>query len=147
MHDKFNAAKFWRSVAITPSCWEWMAARAHNGYGLFRVGPSMRRVHRLSYELHVANPGERCVCHVCDNRLCLNPGHLFLGSQAENLRDMVLKNRQAVGQRVASTKLTAEQVIEIRASPGARRKELAIRYGVSGSTIADIRTRVTWAHI
>ena len=85
--------RFWRSVKKTNTCWLWTASKDTNGYGQFSVKGRDVTVHRFSYELHKGKIpkgswyGTTCVLHKCDNTLCVNPKHLFLGSQQENIKD------------------------------------------------------------
>lgn len=133
--------RFWlrvdRSAGVS-GCWPWTGHRRHGGYGKFTT-PTTTLAHRASWE--IANgpiPDGLHVCHACDNPPCVNPAHLFLGTNADNVADRVAKGRPAFGERWHSSKLTDVQVREIRASTEPIRV-LGPRYGIAFSTIAAIR--------
>ena len=133
------------------SCWPWRGMRDKNGYGRVHIMRTVFRVHRLSYELFYGTPPEgRLVCHSCDNPSCINPSHLFLGSAADNQRDMVEKGRGRTGERNGKAKLVAEEVQQIRALYATgewTQHQLARRFGISQLTVSNIVTRKTWKHI
>ncbi len=150
--------RFWKKVHIgqgkylEDGCWNWTAGTVGKVYGYFNSAGSMHYAHRIAWTL-TKGPipkGEghhgTCVLHKCDNRLCVRPSHLFLGSQADNLRDMAEKGRAAKGSGNGQAKLTEEQVLEIRASSEAQRV-LAARYGVSQTLVSKIRLRKFWKHL
>ena len=126
-------------------CWSWTASSNSTGYGQIAVAGTKFRAHRLAYELH-RGPirAGLLVLHRCDNPLCVNPAHLFLGTNADNMRDMVTKGRGR--KERLERKLTAEQVREIRArfKNGESTNSLAAEFGVSGSNITHITQRRSW---
>lgn len=141
------AARFWAKVSVTPNCWEWSAALDADGYGRVSAGSrgaGMLQAHRASWCLTFGDvPEGQSVLHRCDNRRCVRPGHLFLGTQRENAQDMAQKERGN------TRKLTASEVIQIRfaSSRGESRSALARRYGVGRSNIGSIARRETWQHV
>lgn len=143
--------RFWANVAKTGAndCWQWIGYRVGTGYGAIRAGAKMVRAHRLSYEfVHGPIPAHLCVLHRCDTPSCVNPAHLFLGTQRDNIADEVSKGRQARGERHPFVKLTEQNVREIRRrAPHERYRALAAEFGVSHGTITSIAVRRTWRHI
>ena len=148
-------AEFWERAIPEPNtgCWLWMGDMSSFGYGVARFGSEGRRrvaAHRRAYQFAVGpTPEGLDVCHRCDNRACVNPGHLFLGTRAENLADMVAKGRSARGEKHHAAKLTAKQVQEIRRDMAGSGIPfvLAARFGVSVATIHDIAERRSWPHV
>ena len=151
-----NIANFWAKVGKRgpDDCWLWTHSKS-NGYGRFVLAGKAISAHRASWIIHnggIPN-GEgyhgTCVLHKCDVRNCVNPAHLFLGTQKENIADMVGKKRVAVGGRASRVKLAEEQVAQIlsRHALGDSKKTLAAKYGVNYSAIWKIVNGRNWAHI
>lgn len=143
---------FWSNVAPGKSgdCWEWRGCRDKNGYGLVQYQKRQYRVHRVSYLLHYGEfSGDLLVCHECDNPPCVNPWHLFLGTNAENTADRDRKGRAARGEESNRAKLTEADVLEIRAmaASGSRTKEMTDRFGISYNMIGAIARGDFWKHI
>lgn len=132
---------FRRLVIPEPNsgCWLWLGTSRANGYGQFR----REYAHRAAYRIFRCEPGRKYVLHRCDVRCCVNPDHLFLGTHADNMRDMAQKgrapgNRKTPGHLRPRARLSPEDVATIRASD-AGTVELARRYGVHRQTILRIR--------
>lgn len=135
-------------------CWVWTASRYTAGYGAFFYLGRPTGAHVASWAMaHDPVPEGRWVLHHCDRRSCVRPGHLFLGTQADNMQDMHAKGRGhkdgAKGEANRHAKLTAEQVLEIRHrfDAGERGNSLAAEYGVLFNAISRIVTGATWKHL
>lgn len=149
--------RFWLYVnKCQGGCWEWTGKSCSTGgYGLITSGGKQILLHRLSYELHhpLTNPIDDIklyVLHSCDNRKCVNPSHLSLGTSQDNMNDMVERGRSTIGEKNPQAKLTEQQVIEIRtrhAGIRGQHTQLATEYGVTDRTISDIINRRSWAHL
>lgn len=132
---------------IDSGCWEWTAARHPSGYGAYRLPGKNEYAHRASFRLFRGEiPEGVWVCHTCDNRWCVNPDHLWLGSAADNNRDRQAKGRSVVGSEHVNSKLTESDVYDIREmrSEGKTLQAIADRFGVSLSAIHLIATGKTW---
>lgn len=153
--------RFWKNVQKQESgCWLWTGPEGGRGYGVFWVDGRLVRAHRFSYEHHIGPiPHGLQVCHNCptgDNRLCVNPDHLFVGTQRDNVIDIYAKGRyhrrnptSARGERAGAAKLTDDQVRAIRAAyaAGEYQRVIAARYGVRQGAVWAICARKTWRHI
>jgi hypothetical protein len=148
-------------------CWLWSGHRMRNGYATISVEGYPRLAHRVSWELHRGPiPEGMHVLHACDvncppgdvaYRACVNPDHLFLGTNLENHRDSVAKGREASGERshavkgtaCHSAKLTERDVRDIRrhAAGGATYGALGRQYGVSNVAIRKLVLRKSWRHV
>jgi HNH endonuclease len=146
--------RFWSYVKKTNVCWLWTGTPNQHGYGIINVGTKPGNVmiaHRFSWELHKSPvPDGLFVLHHCDNRMCVNPDHLFLGTIPDNNADKCQKGRQTKGEEQHLHKLTDEDVREIRQAyqPGVvRLRDLAEKYGVSESVISVVKDRKSWKHV
>lgn len=136
-------------------CWEWVGANrckmGNNYYGGTNIGKKSILAHRASYELYKGKiPDGMLVCHKCDNPKCVNPEHLFLGTHADNSRDMSNKNRGANGEKSINAKLTANKVMEIRFAGkrrNMRQKDIAYVFGVAEKTVHKIINKKSWKHL
>lgn len=148
--DELRAAFF----AFVPEreadeCWEWQGKLSTKGYGKFYYRRRTYVASRMALHFDGRSPGQaQWVCHKCDNRRCVNPAHLFLGTQRENIADMIEKgrNRPARGERSGAAKLTERDVLAIRASTE-KHPIVAARFGVSITTISEIRNYRKWKHV
>lgn len=150
------AERFWGNVKRGPGCWTWQAAR-RGQYGRMHLGNrSWIGAHRMAWRLSRGPiPDGMCVCHHCDNTLCVNPDHLFLGTNAENTADRTRKGRSArnsnpqPGTLNGRAKLTEDDVIDIRTvyAIGARQIDIAAAYGVTQVQISAIVRRKQWNHL
>lgn len=139
--------RFWGAVTKTSNCWIWRGGVSKNGYGYFEVRGRQTRVHRFSYEIHRGKiPDGLFVCHSCDNRLCVNPEHLWLGTHESNMRDMVKKGRTRPGNTPHGRKLSFTIAHEIRQMfiAGSTRKELMIRFKISRRALWAILKNRSW---
>lgn len=132
-------------------CWEWTRYIAKWGYGVIGIDHKAQLAHRVSYSVFKGDPTGMCVLHTCDNPKCINPDHLFLGTNADNVRDKVAKNRQSKvgeypGEKHHGAKLTNEDVLFIRESQLSQ-KQLAVKFNTTQPNISLIQSRVRWAHI
>jgi len=143
--------RFWKKVDKSGDCWEWMAGKNKSGYGQFHYG-NLWGAHRFSWLLHNGAIAEGLfVCHVCDNKGCVNPAHLFLGTNQDNLQDASKKGRTARqhGESHGQSKLTEVQVLSIRReyAEGKTQRQLARKYNVSQQHISGIVTRKKWKYL
>lgn len=143
--------RFWAMVERIPfhDCWEWVGSVRGNGYGFFEIRRKRLGSHRYVWILTRGSiPDGIEVCHSCDNRLCCNPRHLFLGTHADNMRDMAKKGRATKirGSAHYEARLTEADVARVRASD-ASDLVFAELFGVTRQAIYRIRHRQSWKHV
>jgi len=140
----------WEAVTET-GCWLWNASLNKTGYGQLNSGGRGRPLlaHRVSWELkHGPIPEGMCALHKCDTPACCNPDHLFLGTKAENMADMIAKGRakHPRGRETHNARLTESDVRAIRAATDSN-LAVATRFGVHPTHVCQIKKRRKWAHV
>jgi len=136
----------------TNNCWEWTASCTPNGYGQIKRPHERGQIpaHRLSYLIHVGDiPDGIYVCHTCDNRKCVKPSHLFLGTADDNAKDMVRKNRHTHGVTGHNVKLNDNKVRRIHSlyESGISQGDIAKSFGVTQGTVWKILHGHKWKHV
>jgi hypothetical protein len=146
---------FWSRVDRSggaDACWLWTRGKDKDGYGVVQPGGRKGRLqyaHRVAFFVTHGRWPQPCCLHSCDTPACVNPTHLFEGTNRDNIRDRDRKGRNARGERIGISKLTEAQVREIRErhASGATYKQLALDYGVNRSLIWPIVNRKIWKHV
>ena len=135
-----------RVVVTDEGCWLYNGAVDRGGYGSIKVDGKSTRAHRTAYRLLVGPiPPSKHLCHTCDTPGCINPAHLWLGTNAENMADRNAKGRQAKGEHNGRAKLTADAVRAIRcAAERDSKAELARRFGISYRDVSKILAGEIW---
>lgn len=147
--------RFWRRVEKTDGCWLWCGTIRSNGYGSIQEagkGSKSLSVHRVSYMLHKGSISDGLVVmHSCDNKRCVNPDHLSVGTHGDNARDAIAKGLyqkvQPVGEANGKSKLTVKDVEFIRSNPDRSLVQLAKDLGVSPNCVRAVRIGRTWSHL
>jgi len=144
---------FWDKVTVNglDGCWIWRAGLNSNGYGMVRFQGKVRSAHRVSYELtHKPIPSGMVVMHSCDNKRCVNPNHLSIGTHMDNIQDMDKKGRgnrvRLPGVRNGRAKLTELDIRSIQGSVESG-KALSKKWGISQTRISLIRNGKVWSHL
>lgn len=153
--DMTNIERFMSKVYPEPNtgCYLFIGSTKRNGYGqlLSKSYNGFNLAHRFAYYLEYGEFDRSMnVCHKCDNPICVNPDHLFLGTQFENCKDMTEKGRRVRGEGFKSAKLNDESVIKIRqlyATGNFLQKEIAKMFSVGKTSIVYILSRKTWNHV
>ena len=141
--------RFWSKVDKSGDCWIWKAS-TNGGYGQFRSNGKIVRAHRYAYEEKFGPISDGLfVCHSCDNPLCVNPNHLFLGTDHDNKSDMYEKKRNVFGDSHPNKKLNKEIVLAIRsyASVGMPQRLIAKKFNTQRSQVSLIVNRKRWASV
>lgn len=147
--------RFLDKIEKTETCWIWKAGKNKNKwgkrYGTFQMGEKLMLAHRVSYELFKGKiPKGKLVCHQCDNEVCVNPSHLWLGSYKDNMKDMVYKKRgnYVKGGKNPAAKLTEDEVEKIKELhiEGVMINDIAKTFGVTRHCIQHILNGKTWRH-
>jgi hypothetical protein len=153
-----TAERFWRHVRKGRGCWEYQV-RTGDGYGCLQINRKPFVAHRLSWELHFGSiPHGFFVCHKCDNKACVRPSHLFLGTPSDNTHDMFVKGRQGYrgpqnpvhGERHHKTNLKEADVTRMRrlyAAGGISQHTLAQQFGLAQTQVSRIIRRIVWRHV
>jgi HNH endonuclease len=147
IEEGFLLAKFFSNINKQENgCWLWTASNTGT-YAQIWNGLKLISVHVFSYEVFIGpiSPGLN-VCHTCDNKLCANPMHLFLGTYTDNMQDAKTKSHTSSGEKNGNHKLTEETVRAIRNDTRSSRL-CQDAYGVSQTTVVRIRSRQIWAHL
>lgn len=138
-------------VDTETGCWNWQGAINKSGYGTMGATEFGTLAHRISYGVHIESPGELLVCHTCDNRKCVNPDHLFIGTTSDNNHDRDEKGRFTAlpGSSNGNSKLDEDQVSEIKSllKVGVPQVEIAKHYEISQTNISDIKLGKIWKHV
>lgn len=145
---------FWFKTNKTNGCWLWSGSVSSYGYGKMKIDGKQFSAHRFSWEIHIGVIDDGlCVCHTCDTPLCVNPAHLFLGTNQENSYDRHEKGRTKgafpSGDKHPMSKLSTENVISIkkRLEDGEAHKDIAKDFGVQREAITKIKNNKTWSHV
>lgn len=137
--------RFWAKVNKTSGCWVWIASKTEFGYGRINLGGRhgyIEKAHRLSWKIHCGNiPKGMHILHTCDIPACVNPGHLYLGTDKENGKDRAIRLRVACGEKSPLSKYSSSLIKKIRLNilpSSIITKKIASPYGISRRHIRDI---------
>ena len=147
------AERFLNKVEKSKDCWNWigMIGSKKHGYGAMKVNGKRIKSHRLSWELHCGRiPKNLCVLHKCDNRKCVRPSHLFLGTLADNMYDRKKKGKYGIGEKNPASKFTEIQVkkiIKLYRQDGLTAKVVGKMFNTSEAYIWRIVNGYSWKYL
>ena len=149
--------RFWEKVDRSPGfgpqgdCWRWIACERGNGYGCIKIAGKVYDAHRVSFVIANGNPPTKLACHRCDNRLCVNPDHIYDGSHSENLRDAFRNpdRKTCRGEAKPNAKLNAPLVRRMRDlwNSGLTTYRIGKMFGVSRRAVDKAVKGMTWSHV
>lgn len=145
--------RFWERVEKSEGCWLWTGNVLNTGYGSLEIqGRGEKRklmpAHRFAYaDTYGPIPAGLIIRHDCDNRPCVRPDHLRVGTQQDNIDDMVARDRGAYGEKCGRAKMTEDAVRNIRANPDVPLRVFAEQYGVSRAAVSFARRGTNWKHL
>ena len=129
--------RFWSKVNKSAGCWTWNKTLNRDGYGGIQIAGKYWLAHRYAMVLEGHNIDGKVVCHKCDNPACVRPDHLFVGTQADNVKDMINKGRYVK----PKSKLSADDIIAIQASNESY-KTIGKRFNISAPYVCNIKRKV-----
>ena len=142
--------RFWEKVNKTESCWLWQGHLNQNGYGGFTLNRKAEKAHRVAWWLSGKTiPKGKVLCHSCDVRICVNPSHLWLGTLADNNRDMANKGRRVnpKGEQHGKSKLSESDVYEIKRLYSLKKysnRQIGDKFNVTKENVYSIVHGLTW---
>ena len=146
--------RFWSKVDRTGECWNWTGCTDKDGYGRFWWDSKERSIAAPRAAIMVEGgdiPSGMMVCHTCDNRLCVNPNHLYLGNAQSNMSDKMQRGRHKVSLGSKNGKATLDEStvksIRRRYANGEKQADIMRDLGISRQLVHDIVRRRSWKHI
>jgi len=150
--DENVLKRFWNKVEkkTDVECWEWSASRNKYGYGRININKKVMKCHRLSFEIYYKRfiSNGLCILHSCDNPKCVNPNHLSEGTHQDNMNDMINKGRHAKGEKITTSKLKENDIVEIRKllkETNLTQKQIGKQFNIARSTISLIKSNKRWS--
>ncbi len=153
LNPKNTLEDVWKKIdkRTEDECWEWMGCKNWDGYGTIKINQILWGVHRLVYELTYGSiPKELFVCHKCNNPSCCNPKHLYVGTPKDNMDQRDREERQAMGEKNGRSKLTKQDVLEIRrlySLENYSQRKLGEMFGICKTQISRIINRKNWRYV